>query len=262
MTRNFASAHDRAISAQFTAQASGFAAGKELHADEVLALIVDAASPGPDDCAIDLACGPGSVACALAERAKRVVGLDVTPAMLEQARTLAENSCLQNVEWRQGDLYSTGFADAAFDVVTCRFAFHHLEDPRKAFFEMARLAAPGGRIVLCDGVASDTPEKARAFNAMERQRDPSTVAFRTLDDLHSLFVGAGLGEPQTKLFQVVYLAADLVGRSFPADGDRAGLLALIEESVEGDVLGMNARRTAQGVMISYNSVVLSAIKAG
>jgi ubiquinone/menaquinone biosynthesis C-methylase UbiE len=128
MTRYFASAHDRAISAQFTAQASGFAAGKELHADEVLRLIVDAASPGPDDCAIDLACGPGSVACALAERARRVVGLDFTPAMLEQARTLADRRSLQNVEWRQGDIYSTGFSDAAFDVVTCRFAFHHLDE--------------------------------------------------------------------------------------------------------------------------------------
>ncbi len=39
---------------------------------------------------------------------------------------------------------------------------------------------PGGRIVLCDAVASDDPVKAAAFNAMERFRDPSTVEFRTL----------------------------------------------------------------------------------
>ena len=118
------------------------------------------------------------------------------------------------------------------------------------------------QVVLCDGIASDEPEKARAFNAMERRRDPSTVLFRTLNYLRSLFVGVGLGEPQARLFQVAYLAADLVGKSFPEDGDRTGLLGLIEESIEGDALGMNAHRTAQGVRISYNSVVLSAVKVG
>ncbi len=184
-------------------------------------MIVDAANPGLDDCAIDLACGRGSVACALAGRASWVVGFDFAPAMLEQALTLAESRSLQNVEWTQGDIYSTEFADAAFDVVTCRFAFHHLEDPTKAFAEMARLMAPRGRIVLSDGVASDEMEKARAFNAVERRRDPSTVSFRTVDYLRSLFVDAGLGEPQARFFQVAYLAEDLVGRSFPEDGDRA-----------------------------------------
>jgi ubiquinone/menaquinone biosynthesis C-methylase UbiE len=254
------SAHDRAISAQFTHQAAGFAASPELHADEVLQLILDAAAPGPKDRAIDLACGPGSVACALAAEAGHVVGLDFTPAMLDEARKLAESRSLRNIDWKQGDIYATGFPDASFEVVTCRFAFHHLEKPHDAFAEMARLTAPGGRIVLCDGLASDDPEKARAFNAMERRRDPSTVAFRTLDYLRRLFVESGLGEPEQRLFQVSYLAADLVRRSFPEDDDRAGLLESIERSVEGDALGMNAHRSADGVRIAYRSAVSSARK--
>ncbi len=81
--------HAEAILDQFTRQAPGFATGPALHADEVLALVVEAAAPGSDDRAIDLACGPGSIACALAGRAAWVVGLDATPAMLDQADALS-----------------------------------------------------------------------------------------------------------------------------------------------------------------------------
>jgi ubiquinone/menaquinone biosynthesis C-methylase UbiE len=261
MTSIVSPAHDHAIVDQFTRQAAGFAAKRELHAHEVLQLIVEAAAPGHDDRAIDLACGPGSVACALAGRAGHVVGLDSTPAMLDQARALAGGRDLANIAWMQGSIYAAPFDDGSFAAVTCRFAFHHLEDPARAFAEMVRLTAPGGRIVLCDGLAPDDPAKALAFNAMERRRDPSTVAFRTLAWLCRLFSDAGLGEPDVRMFQVPYLAADLVNASFPERNDRPGLLALIEGSVDGDTLDMSARRTADGVRISYRSAVLSAIKA-
>jgi hypothetical protein len=116
---------------------------------------------------------------------------------------------------------------------------------------MLRLAAPGGRIVLCDGLASDDPSKAQAFNAMERRRDPSTVEFRTLGYLRELFLQAGLNEPEVKCFQVPYLAADLAAASFPDGDDRDGLLAVIEDSVAHDALGMNAFRSPEGVRIAY-----------
>lgn len=168
------------------------------------------------------------MACALAKRVRYVVGLDATPSMLKQARGLASRQSLDNVEWRAGDVYQTPFADSSFDVVTCRFAFHHFENPALAFAEMVRLAAPSGRIVVCDGLASDEPAKAEAFNAMQRRRDPSTVEFRTLLYLRRLFEAAGLGDPQVQRFDVPYLASDLIARSFPVNDDRAGLLAMIE----------------------------------
>jgi len=255
-------AHERAIQEQFSRQAKGFAKAPELHADDVVALVVDAAKPQPGDKAIDLACGPGSIACALAKRVRHVVGLDSTPSMLEQARSFARRQGLDNVEWRAGDVYRTPFADGSFAIVTCRFAFHHFEDPALAFTEMVRLAAPGGRVVVCDGLASDEPAKAAAFNAMERRRDPSTVEFRTLRFLRRLFEDHGLGEPQLQRFDVTYLASDLVARSFPANDDRAGLLAMIEATVEGDTMDVGARWTAEGARFAFRSAVLSAVKPG
>lgn len=260
MSHSSSSAHDRAISDQFTRQAEGFSQSRALHARDVVDLLVDALAPKPTDRAIDLACGPGSVACALAARVASVAGVDVTQAMLDEARKLGERRNLGNVEWVRSSVYRTPFPDGAFDIVTCRFAFHHFERPEDAFAEMSRLAAPGARIAVCDGVVSDDPAKADAFNAMERVRDPSTVAFRSREYLRNLFIAAGLGEPQARFFHVAYRAADLAKGSFPEGMDRDALQAMLEASVEGDTLGMNARRTGQGVELSYASVALTAVK--
>jgi hypothetical protein len=71
---------------------------------------------------------------------------------------------------------------------------------------------------------------------------------------------AGRDEPEIRSFDVTYLASDLVAQSFPLNDDRAGLLALIEDRVEGDLLGMGARHSLEGVRISFHFAVFSAAK--
>src|SRR5262245_2529312 len=197
-----ASSHAAIIADQFTRQASDFAAAPALHNQAALDLLVEAARPLASDVSLDVACGPGSVVVAFARRVRQAVGLDATEAMLEEARKLAARSGVGNLAWHRGDAYALPFADGAFDIVSSRFAFHHLKEPARAFAEMVRVARPGGRIVLCDAFASDDPAKAAAFNAMERHRDPSTVEFRPLAFLLGLYAIAGLPKPEMRLYQV------------------------------------------------------------
>jgi len=255
-----ASTHDATIADQFTRQASQFAASPALHNEAALALLVEAERPRADDITLDVACGPGTVVIAFARRVRRAEGVDATEAMLAEARRLAAAAGVENVGWHRGDVYALPFAAAAFDIVSCRFAFHHLEAPEAAFAEMVRVCRPGGRIVLCDAVASDDPVKAAAFNAMERHRDPSTVEFRTLAWHLALFRDAGLPEPQARFYQVPAERDRLVAMSFPAGDDRAGLRAMIEASVDGDTMGVNARRAGDTVRFDYPAVVLVAEK--
>ena len=251
--------HASKIEDQFSRQAAGFAAAPELHNDAVLSLVVDAAKPMPSDRMIDFCCGPGTVVAAFAPHVAIAVGLDVTQAMLDQGKALAEKRGLKNIEWCYSSAYSAPYPAGSFNIVASRFAFHHLENPKAAFAEMIRLAAKSsGRIVLCDAIASDDQEKAKAFNEMERYRDPSTVEFRTLDYLKSLFTDHGLPEPAITYFQVPYLAHELAAASFPVNNDRAGLLAMIEQSAENDRLGMKARQDEAGVHIAFQAVILSA----
>jgi ubiquinone/menaquinone biosynthesis C-methylase UbiE len=255
-----AATHAAEINDQFTRQAAGFARSPALHNRDALDLLVDAAQPRVSDASLDVACGPGSVALAFAGRVARATGLDATAAMLDEAHKAADRAGVRNVAWHRGDVYALPFPDAAFDIVSCRFAFHHLEQPARAFAEMVRVARPGGRIVLCDAFASDDPVKATAFNAMERLRDPSTVEFRPLAFLRGLFALAGLPEPEARFYAVPFDLETMVERSFPLNGDRAGLRAMLEASVEDDALGMDARRDGGKVWLAYPAVVLLAVK--
>jgi ubiquinone/menaquinone biosynthesis C-methylase UbiE len=106
--------HLSKIQDQFSRQAEGFAASPSLHNADALALLVDAALPSPDDVALDVACGPGSVVAAFAARVRRAVGLDATEAMLAQARQLAAARSLSNTEFRRGDVYALPFAAESF----------------------------------------------------------------------------------------------------------------------------------------------------
>jgi SAM-dependent methyltransferase len=74
---------------QFTRQAVPFATASSIKDEAALRLIVELSGAGPDDTVLDVACGPGLVVCAFARVVRHATGIDVTPAMLDQARTHA-----------------------------------------------------------------------------------------------------------------------------------------------------------------------------
>jgi SAM-dependent methyltransferase len=261
-SRQITAAHAASIADQFTRQAADFAAAPALHNQAALDLLVEAARPLATDVSVDVACGHGSVVVAFARHVRQAAGLDATEAMLEEARKLADRESVGNVAWHRGDVYALPFADDAFDIVTSRFAFHHLQEPARAFAEMVRVARPGGRVVLCDAVASDDPAKAAAFNAMERHRDPSTVEFRPLAFLRGLYAIAGLPEPEVRFYQVPAERDRLIAMSFPEGGDRDGLRAMLDAAVEGDAMGLGARRDGATMRFAYPAAVLVAVKSG
>lgn len=250
--------HDDLIRDQFSRQAEGFARAPELHGEAQVRPLIEAARPQPDETMIDLACGPGTVVAAFAPLVKRAVGVDATEAMLGEARRLAREKRLDNVEWRSSSVYALPFADGFFDIVTCRFAFHHFQEPARAFAEMVRVCREGGRIVLCDGIAPADLEKAAAFNATERFRDPSTASFLPLATLLDFFAQASLPAPAIGPFQVAYAIEELVATSFPVNDDRVTLQRMIEDLVATDALEVGTK--PGGTCFIFPVVVLSATK--
>src|SRR3984885_2322673 len=114
---------------QFTRQAAPFS---EMHArddGEIHRLLIETADIGPGDVVLDVACGPGLVACEVAKVARHVTGVDLTRAMIEQAEARQRSLGLANLTWAVGDAQPLAFPDAAFSRVITRYTFPHFTDP-------------------------------------------------------------------------------------------------------------------------------------
>jgi 2-polyprenyl-3-methyl-5-hydroxy-6-metoxy-1,4-benzoquinol methylase len=255
----FMGSHNSRILDQFTRQAAPFAAAAPIRNQEALDRIVQWAGTGAEDTVLDVACGPGLLACAFARAAKHATGIDMTPAMLEQARKTQQEQGLKNVSWQHGDVYSLPFRPEQFSIVSSRFVFHHLQDPLAALKEMKRVCTPGGKIVVAD--MSPQPTKAAALNAAELLRDPSHVRSMPADELRELFEHAGLGAPHVFSYRMEGELEDLMSRSFPKDGDADRLRKIYEESISDDTLDLNTRLVDGKVFYSLPVAVLVAGKS-
>ena len=141
---------------------------------------------------LDVGCGAGHTALAFAERAASVVALDLTPAMLEQARQLAAERGLANVRFEQGNAARLPFPDASFEVVTSRLAAHHVAEPAAMVREAARVLVPGGMFLLSDTISPEDPARDSFLNAFELLRDPSHVRDHRISEWEAMFRAAGL----------------------------------------------------------------------
>ena len=159
---------------RYTQFAEGYVTS-ETHArgsdlDRLLAI----AQPQPLWQALDIATGGGHTALKFAPHVAHVVASDLTPRMLEKARRfIVEEKAVGNVSFRQADAEDLPFADAQFDLATCRIAPHHFPDAQRFLRECARVLNAGGMLLLQDHVLPADAEAAQLVEEFERLRDPS-----------------------------------------------------------------------------------------
>jgi demethylmenaquinone methyltransferase / 2-methoxy-6-polyprenyl-1,4-benzoquinol methylase len=104
--------------------------------------------------ALDLCCGTGDIALALAQRGAETTGLDFSPPMLEvaAARNLEKNpqSAIRNPQFIQGDAQQIPFPDNSFNIVTVGYGLRNLASWERGLDEMFRVARPGARLIVLD----------------------------------------------------------------------------------------------------------------
>jgi ubiquinone/menaquinone biosynthesis C-methylase UbiE len=234
------SSHRNRILDQFTRQAGPFSAAAAIRNEEALQRIVRMSGAAADDAVLDVACGPGLLACAFAPVVRHVTGVDVTPAMIEQARGLQQAKGIRNITWDLAEAPPLPYKDGEFSIATCRFSFHHMLDPLAVLKEMRRVCSPGGRVVVAD--LTPDAAKADAFNASETLRDPSHVRAMPIAELVDLFNRAGLRESRRESYRLDGELEDLLSRSFPEPGDADHLRQIYAGSLADDALDMAIRR--------------------
>jgi len=249
-------AHAARIQEQFSRQAQPFAAAPIHSSAEGFELLARAAELGASDELLDVACGPGLVACEFAPRVSTARGLDVVPAMLEQARARATRLGLTNVSFDSGDSTQLPYADAAFSRVLTRYSFHHLLELALTLREMTRVCRPGGTITVCD--VAPAREKRDAYNRMEKLRDPSHTAALCPEQLEELFSDQGLRVHSRARYRLEVALEDSLAASFPEPGATEKLREMFEKHVELDELGVGAQRRGQLIWFSFPILILSA----
>jgi len=248
--------HQNRILDQFTRQAAPFAAAAAIRNEEALQGIVRMAHAGPDHSVLDVACGPGLLACAFAPVVRHVTGVDVTPAMIDQARALQQAKGIRNITWDLAEVPPLPYSDGRFSIVTCRFTFHHLLDPLAVLKEMRRVCAPAGRVVVAD--LTPDAAKADAFNAAEKLRDPSHVRAMPIEELLDLFDRAGLRENRREEYRLEGELEDSLSRSFPEPGDADRLRRIYADSLASDTLGIAIRRDGDRLRYGFPIGVVAA----
>jgi len=119
--------------------------------------VVELAAVQSGNRALDLCCGTGDIAFALARHGAEVTGLDFSQAMLEIAETRRrknfksqDSNLKSNPQFIQGDARQIPFPDASFDIVTVGYGLRNLTRWEKGLDEMHRVARPGARLVVLD----------------------------------------------------------------------------------------------------------------
>jgi SAM-dependent methyltransferase len=248
--------HEDTTVDQFGRQAAGFSSAAAMNDEAAMTMLLDALGAGAGDAVLDVACGPGIVAAAVAPSAARVVGIDLTPEMIELARERCAEAGIGNTRFDLGDVSELPYADGEFSRVVCRYALHHVGDPATVVAEMARVCAPGGRVAVADMIVGEDVDIAVRFNEAERSRDPSHVRSMSVPELLALMRAAGFEASSVGSYGLPMELGALLGRS--AAQDPAAVRAIYERAIDtGATLGIGERRDGDQVRFEFPIAVLT-----
>jgi ubiquinone/menaquinone biosynthesis C-methylase UbiE len=207
----------------------------------------------PDEWVLDAACGPGTLAWAMAPLAARVCGLDLCPRMIRAAREAASHSS-NSLFLTVGDVEHLPFPRGFFDLTTCTYAFANLANPLRVVKELARVTSPGGRVAIADVVAPEDPACCAYFNQWEALRSSVYTRILKRSAFLELFGRAGLYVEKWERHRRRRSFREWLSLSPAASNPQRAnrLRQMLLNSAKEDGVGLNPRR-ARGDIIFYHT---------
>lgn len=255
---------DQDVRQHFTERAASYTGGQ----GDTVEVMVALATPGADTTALDVATGTGLVAFALAAEitgSGSVIGVDFTAAMLARAAERQETDGAvasgEQIAFAAADATHLPFADGMFSVVTCRFSVHHFTHAIPAMQEMARVLAPGGRLVIGEFGMPEDPQKAAYFNRMERLRGHSHVQAFSESQLSRMMADVGCPVREARLLKREMLASEWFETANTTDENREIARKMLWDGLEGDLAGLSPQHVGEDLLLTRHEIVLSGVRA-
>jgi ubiquinone/menaquinone biosynthesis C-methylase UbiE len=248
------------VRAQFGPVAEAYVTSAYHASGADLARLVDAALLRDIDTVLDLGCGAGHTALAVAPHVAHVTAVDLTPDMVAAASSLAEQRGISNITFDVADSARLPFADASFDVVTSRAAAHHFADVRAALSEAVRVLRPGGRCVIVDTISLEDAALDTFWNCLEILRDASHVRNWRVSEWLSMLTEAGFSTAHlVESFAIPMDGAAWVKRMRTPERKVAMIRTLLEEATPEQRVAF-ACRSAEPWSFQIHFALVSATK--
>ncbi len=241
---------------QFGKQAEAYAKGNIFVDVAHLSEVIKRSCMEGNHRVLDIATGAGFLALEYAKKADTVIGCDLTRNMLLKAREKERTSGFDNTGFLLSDVESLPFPDKSFDIVSCRFAFHHFPNPKRALLEMKRVCRD--RIVLVDGVSSEDIEKSLFHNRIEKMRDPSHVRIYSLSEIEKKFDEAGIDSIHITHWEIPQDFKEWMARAGCDEKKTKNIEQMMAESLDGDRTGLQARLDGGTLRFKYDTIILIA----
>ena len=241
---------------QFGRQAEAYSKGN-IFVDVVhLSEVVKRSGVEHDHTVLDIATGAGFLGLEFAKRARKVYGCDLTRNMLLKACEKQKILDLDNTGFLLSDVESLPFPDGGFDIVSCRFAFHHFPDPEMALREMKRVCKK--RMIIVDGVSSEDREKSLFHNRIEKMRDPSHVRIYALSEIKTMLDNIGANVVDLVHWDIPQDFEDWMRRAGADKRKTEEIEGLMSQSVGRDTTGLRAKIEEGKIWFTYDTVILIA----
>ncbi len=176
----------------FDERATSYALWPELAQGQTRDRVLERLEPVADETLLDLGCGPGAMARAAGPFVKRVVLCDLSPAMLRVAALEARRAQRLVPPRAAADACALPFRSGAFELVACRHAARLFGEPARAAAEMHRVLRRGGRVAVCDVMATGDADVDRVVQGLEDMLAPAPVTLLTPAAWGDVLVAAGL----------------------------------------------------------------------
>jgi len=249
--------HHDLIKEQFDRQSATF--GTMTGHYEALDLIIKRAQATDKDTVLDVACGPGIVACAFAKQVAHVHGIDLVPAMIERAKESQKAQGLANMSWDIGNVNPLPMPHCHYSIVVSRFAFHHFTDPSTVLHEMTRVVKWEGRVVVVD-VFTTSQIQANLYDHMEKLRDPSHTHALTLSELQTMFKQADLNLVEQHMYHMEVDVEELLKATLTPAKEADEFKKIVKADINLNKLGINAFMNGDKLNFSFPIVIMVGIK--